>query len=275
MQYPTIFEFMKNPTITDGKTAFRNIVRDKHLKSRYTDYIKVIGTLKFIPYFKDEHKYLFHFKIPSASTKNVMYDVCIEFFSNEPSIVAQNTIEQYSIRIFSNSPDFTFTYAQVCYLKDFLVPELIDKFDGNILEESPGKRNPTKAIGFDYPLFFCMYFLSLNKFYLKKNDIIRRGKSLSSFDTDDVLGCYETLRLHNGLSEYSIKELGSSLKRKFNNVTRPIRNLTGPRNSETVKGKPNKTVKAGIIKPKKPRSANSATTSVKTAKTTKIIGKKR
>ena len=222
-----LFNFIRQPSILGGPSVFDDIIIKNKLKDRYVKYIRKNKNIPVIPYYdKDNNTYLFHFRIVSDSKEDVFYDVVIQLSTKNSKFINESHIVNYdNIKVFSNTPGFTFTYAYAYNKYGLLVPSLVDKFDGNILEEKPQKTNPRVGIGFDYSIFMCIYFLQINKFYLRKADIQRRGKHIREFNPDDVANCYEALRSRNRDKVTIFKRVKDETTRAVKNATRPVRNL--------------------------------------------------
>lgn len=210
---------MQNPSVIGGPKTYMGIVNQKGFKQKYNAYIAEHKLIPFKVYYGDK-VYFYHFKIDSSDGVTV-YDVVIKMTENSHS--HEGVIVNYDVQLFSNSPGFTYTYAYVYKKYKILVPELEDKFDANILEEAPMRTNPTQAIGFDYPIFFAMYYLYLHQFYLDKGDIRRRGKPLKEFDLNDVADCYEIIHNRVNPEDSEIKKFKDEAIRSVKNVHRAVK----------------------------------------------------
>jgi len=96
------------------------------------------------PYFVAYYKILSQ----GRHNQNVWYDVFIQF--NTGDRITADTL----IRVFCNSPQFTYTYAY-CYNKtdDLLFPQLYDKL---VLSEPPKIKNPSCLKGMDKHVYVAL-----------------------------------------------------------------------------------------------------------------------
>lgn len=110
-----------------------------------------------------------HIKIGSKSIRNLFYDVIIDFH-NIKRIKNDKQIDGVSkkdceIKVFSNSPDFTFTYAYVMNKKNHLIKEFIPYYESEVLSLEPKIKNPSKLLGFSSSIYHALYYLELIGFY--------------------------------------------------------------------------------------------------------------
>ena len=243
----TIFNIMNNPSVIGGPTTFAGIVNQKGLKPKFNAYI---AKHKLIPFqvYRDEKYYFYHFKIESSDEETV-YDVVIKFTENNHA--HEGVLVNYDVQFFSNSPGFTYIYAYVYNKYKILVPELKDKFDSNILDEAPMRTNPTIAIGFDYPLFFAMYYLYLHQFYLEKGDIRRRGKPLKDFDLNAIDDCYEVMRKRSHQDDNEYTRFKDEAIRSAKNVSRAVKKNATTKVNRVMRATTRIVKSAKTIKPSK------------------------
>ena len=193
---PYIFNVMKNPSLLGGSSVYKNLRIEKKLNAKYTEYIKKNETLGFTLYADPrKEEYLYHFQVVSDKDPEVVYDVLILFYTKDKDKKEQNSLEEYDFKIFSNSPGFCFQFAYVYNKGGYIIDDLKKKI--NMIDTPPSKTNPNNAYGYDYPLYFAMYFLYLNKSYIKKKEIARIAKPLSQFDKEDILSSYEAYKKRN------------------------------------------------------------------------------
>ena len=175
----TLNSLLQNPTgfSTSYMASRKHII--ENLENRYQKLL--VKHKKFVyKTFKVGKDYLFLFEIPSESLEDFYYDVCVYFYIDsenedgnrvEPSqmekIEEDRTINRYNVKVFSNSPAFTFTYAYVLN-KHNLIPDLFrDKCSKISLEEPPKIKNPVEVYGFEKSLYFASLYLRDQKLYNK------------------------------------------------------------------------------------------------------------
>ncbi len=91
-----------------------------------------------------------HMSIPSA-TRNVRYDVVYLYHTTNAKITMDT-----EFRVYSNSPDFAYTFAYVYNeLNALLYPE---KYQREMIITPPNVRNPLKTKGFSKIIYATMKF---------------------------------------------------------------------------------------------------------------------
>lgn len=170
----TLDQFLTNPT---GKGSSMMARRDKikdDLSNRYYKMLKENGGKLNYRVYIDDNEYIFYFKIPSETFKDLYYDVVLEFVCHEKKFSKFSTINDYSINFFSNSPHMTFTYTYVLNENGLLVSFLRNiKYSKYALTHRPKVTNPIEIFGFEKSCYYaCMYIDQLklwNKSTIEKN----------------------------------------------------------------------------------------------------------
>lgn len=170
----TLNQFLKNPTMVHS-AFFSSRERIKEdLMNRYRDLRKKHGKFPTLIY-KFEGTYVFHVRVPSEKYDKINFDVVFQFIQI-PGGIATNLIH-YSTKMFSNSPNFTFTYTYVMNDLGLLSPLLKDKCNPKALTEKPTKRNPIESLGFEKSCYFAgLYLQDMN--YLNRLDVDQNIRAL-------------------------------------------------------------------------------------------------
>lgn len=162
----TLGQYVQNPT--GNKKSRAHMVGQAGLaKAMYTEkYNKVI--LKTAGAFAhrlfrapDDSRFIIMIKIPSENVPEVMYDVGVEFYTENEVCMKETTLDRYFIRFFSNDPNFTFTYAFTYYKNEMIIPELKDKLSSQSLREPPKTTNPHEELGYCKSLYFAQLFIDM------------------------------------------------------------------------------------------------------------------
>ena len=108
----TLETFMKNPSIVGRSEKYKQIIEKNKLYQKFNKYMHDRAALPYTVY-KDtrDDVWYYHFNIESESDSEVIYDVVIEFSPDNKELSNETTLKNYLIRLFSNSPGFSFTYA--------------------------------------------------------------------------------------------------------------------------------------------------------------------
>lgn len=169
----TIKQLLQNPT---GKYSSYMARRDKtieDLDNRYFQLLNKAKTFKFKVY-KIKQNYLFHFYIPSEEFVNsLFYNVCILFEAHKELTGTEKTINNHHLKLFSNSPNFMFTYTYALNQNKMIIPFLLNKCAKRALTETPTLRNPIEVYGFEKSIYFaCRYIMDnqLNNIYEIENN---------------------------------------------------------------------------------------------------------
>ena len=162
----TLGQYVQNPT--GNKKSRAHMVGQAGLaKSMYTEkYNKIM--LKTAGAFAhklfrapDDSRFIIMIKIPSESTPEALYDVGVEFYTENEACMKETTLDKYFIRFFSNDPNFTFTYAFTYNRNEMIIPELKDKLSNQSLKEPPKTTNPHEELGYCKSLYFAQLFIDM------------------------------------------------------------------------------------------------------------------
>lgn len=157
---------LKNPIKGSSHMAPRNLI----ISSLTQIYYQSIELINFISCYKKDNKSVrVHLKIGSREFPNVNYDVLFEFL-NIQSINGEKIIDgvfqdKTEMKVFSNSPEFIFTYAYVFNTINALIPDIKHFLGGKALGSPPKIKNPTKEVGISTSLFIGLKYLEMNGFF--------------------------------------------------------------------------------------------------------------
>jgi hypothetical protein len=99
-----------------------------------------------------------------------MYDVVIHFSPVNKEDINSNSINDYGVKVFSNSPAFTFTYTFVMNINGLLVDFLKKtKCSNPALTQAPKLRNPVEQYGFEKSIYYAALFIREHKLTVKGN----------------------------------------------------------------------------------------------------------
>lgn len=200
-----IHEYMTNPMKRGSSVLLLNTVRVS-LDSQY-DQLSERMSVKW--YMLNNSYYVAHVKIPSAHYEKVFYDVLLQFdlSTADDSLV----INQCDMKIFSNCPSFTYTYAYVYNERNCLIEWARSKYNRNILKKRPVNRNPDEILNYERSVYFaCKYITSSGRNYISRIKSIAvtakyHSHILSEISTNDEI-------------EYACKNRGA-LKPENKNAT--------------------------------------------------------
>lgn len=192
--------------------------------------------------------YSFHYMIPSESrhtTSKFYYDVVIEFSTDRDDIKNMNTLSSYNVRVFSNSPDFSFTYTYVWNKFDGIILWLKNKCGSLALKRPPLEKNPNLILGFSKTLWFAAISIKknglLNKSYLHKlktvkpksifNNVRTQEQKLAErIDLDKKSKAEETKSKNKIKNDLMKKQITERKVKKMNQIiNKPTKNSVKPK----------------------------------------------
>ena len=165
MEILTMGQFLNNPSTDSNLTG---PARDKikaDLEARYRKLYKERKSGFSITMFRltRERSLVAWIKVPSESmTKTALnYDILLEFqfppsTTGLPRSANFSTLDTLPIRVFSNSPSFTYNYAYVCNKNGLLIEWMKRRMSTKALELEPVKRNPNLQFGFEKSIYFAI-----------------------------------------------------------------------------------------------------------------------
>lgn len=158
----TMRSFLQNPTGWGSASVARRDIIRKDLEKRYFVLYKLAKDKFSLKVYLDKAgNYYYYFKIPSEYYYNqrLAYDVVLKF--DKPANHHRNdyTLASYQMSMFSNSPNFMFTYAYVYNKDGNLIPFLNRKLPRTALTEKPKVRNPNLQHGFEKSVYFAVLYI--------------------------------------------------------------------------------------------------------------------
>lgn len=188
-----------------------SLQRDVTYDSKYRSFI-LSNRIKIQSMCILEDSYYIHIKVPSESQKkeNYEYDVVIRFFTDNPEVLKQETLSNYYIQFFSNSPSFMYQFAYLYNKEGYLIEALYNKIDADYIDKPPEKTNKEMKKSYDKSIYFACRFLSEQKFrYLNK-----RGRLLAKK--------VEPRKFFSGISDFKSVKLDQELINEERKLTKLI-----------------------------------------------------
>ena len=252
----TLKDFIDNP-MGKGSTAITNrqLIRDD-LNKRYYTLIKK-KKISEPNIYRDGDDYILHFILPSETERDNTYDVVILFTMDEEDFSRDVTLEHYYVKFFSNSPNFTFTYAYAFNQYGLLIDFLNKKFSDEIIEGNPIVRNPGEIISFEKSIYFIGFHILLNRSkYLSKSFLNSHSKKINKTDFFKSVRSMEQIKIDIKNSNNEIRRKKNILEKKKNESrikNKVVEKISGVKKSIINKVQPKSKIKAkksNIQKPK-------------------------
>ncbi len=159
----------------DNPMGKRNAVFSQRdiFKKLYTEkfdkvFLREAGKINFVLYIdKKKDQYIAHIKVPSETVKDFYYDAVILFYTNDPAIKTSPSLQDYSVKFFSNDPAFVFTYLRVFLKNDLFFEDLKPKSSKLALKKDPKEKNPYEVPGYSKILYFAYLFMKTKNLFTK------------------------------------------------------------------------------------------------------------
>ena len=192
----TFDEYIKNP-MGKQNAVFSQRQMYMDIYSRKFDAIlaREAGKINYRMYKDNDARYLLHIKIPSEVVEKFYYDVVIEFYTNDKTNIASNTLKNYNVRFFSNDPYFCFTYAYSFNKNNMFIEDLKPKMLRKALEERAVERNPKNLVGYVKSIFFAYLYWKLRGLDKKLNWQVGSVKYSKTDIMRDIMGASTKIRL--------------------------------------------------------------------------------
>lgn len=181
--YQNITNFLNHPFDPTGMKRSPEFVKTKQEFDR--KYEKARDGIFFVSSTVFEGSYFLHLKIPSESKAGVQYDVVIQFFTPDKAVEEHESLGQYLLQFFSNSPSFIYQYAALYYTRGYLIDAFQKKLDSRITDSTyVSSGTAKKELMFDKSLYFaCKYILENSVSLLQKT----RLKNLKTVSMTELL----------------------------------------------------------------------------------------
>ena len=204
----TLVDLLQNPTGRGSSQMANRKMIIEGMDAKYYKLLKEHSNFSF-KIFKNQDDYYFKFKMPSESVIGLYYDVIIMFHAENKEIKEDKTLNRYNLRLFSNSPNFTYTYTYVLNKSKILVPDFMKHCSDVALKEPPKVKNPVGSYGFEKSCYFaCRYIKEMglyNKDVIDKNLTVYSKAALLK-DVSHQDGKMKEYNLIKAQNKKSVKE---------------------------------------------------------------------
>ena len=254
MELLTLQGYMDNP-MGKGSTVFNKKVILDDLDSRYTKLLNTHKTFKTFIWI-DKLEFYILVKIPSETHENVYYDVMLKFVEPNNDVRSDTNLNRYLMYVFSNSPSFVFTYANVYARNGFIVDFLLNKYRKEVVTQSPVIRNPNDVISYEKSIYYACKYLSEKK-VLNKVTLGLKAKKFSVKEISNEVKNTDTILLDIQKAKRKASELKKKQKKEQEAAKKSLAKSSNKRQTQTkssvntIKPKPKVTATKSKIAPKK------------------------
>lgn len=170
----TANNILVNPTPGSSHIASRSLIINS-LTMKAQKMIS-LNSIRMLSCWLDNQNNLYvHLNIFSESNPNAIYDVIFEFskikYLNGEKVIDGVFKDKNDMKVFSNSPEFVFTYANAFNKRGLLINKYKPLLGTRALNDKAKVKNPNSEIGMSTSLFCCLKFLELNGFFGNYNYI--------------------------------------------------------------------------------------------------------
>jgi len=187
---------------------------EEELLKRYKENIEQYIT--YVKIYKEKNgNYYIYIKIPSENNivceKKVFYDVIIEFIA-DPNVVTNKSIDQYSVKVFSNSPSFMFIFTYVYNKKGILLDIVPKKYYSKIaLTQPPEIKNKMELLGIEKSLWFAFT-------YIKHNGLLNKEKLDTKIEKTSIKKIIKEIKSQEDKYKERIKQNDTRIKKEKKNT---------------------------------------------------------
>lgn len=171
MKVMTMKQFLQNPSGSYSASFARRDLIIANLEDRFAKLYKNRKSDFKLIVFRGTNKndFFFYIKVPSEKYDKLTYDVVIQFSPINMNALSATTIDNYSVKVFSNSLNFTFTYCYWYNQDDIIITQLKDKFSPKAMTDKPVVKNNEGIYGFEKSVYFAMLYIKYNELNKKSN----------------------------------------------------------------------------------------------------------
>lgn len=109
----------------------------------------------------EKNIYWVYLKVPSEVVPKFYYDVIFKFTPSSNTGYFDD-IFKYNMKVYSNDPNFVFTFAYVFNKNGLFLTELTSKMSKDALTKAPEEKNPTEQISYEKAIYFA-YLIMKNR----------------------------------------------------------------------------------------------------------------
>lgn len=132
----------------------------KQLREHYQDMLSKIEDKMKIKWYKLKNSSLIcHISLPSSSIDKISYDILFQFNTGELDSINERNLNDIPMKVFSNCPSFTFTYAYVFNKNKILIDWLKIKIPSTVLTKKSEVRNKYNIISYEKSLYLSVLYL--------------------------------------------------------------------------------------------------------------------
>jgi len=164
-------QFLQNPSGSYSASFARRDLIIANLEDRFIKlYNKRKNDFKCLVFRgTNKNEFFFYIQTPSEKYDKVNYDVVIQFIPTDMTCLSSTKIDNYSLKVFSNSLNFTFTYCYWYNQDGIIIDQLKDKLSKKALTDKPVVKNNEGIYGFEKSVYFALLYIKFSQLNVKNN----------------------------------------------------------------------------------------------------------
>lgn len=246
----TIHEYLNNP-MGKGNAAFligqaKSEMISKFLLDEDKMKVQIYDTKKTV---------VFHFEMPSKSSKGVIYDIVLEFPYKEVDFTTAKNIFNFPFKVYSNCPSFVYTYAYIFNQNGLIIDWLKSRYDKKTLQTPPTNRNRLGVIFYEHSVFNAVYYIFKN-LGIPVSNIVKEAKKVSMSQLRDLITPQADISNNTRLvkdAERQLKAQEKAANTPIGSKNEMVHEASKPTKASKPKGVRTATKPKGATKPSRPR----------------------
>ena len=215
-------EYIANPlgnknTVFSSREMYKNMYTNKFNLLMVRENSKIEYHL-----YKDDSNFYIHLKIPSEQIKEFYYDVFIQFIPKNSMSALENSLDNYTVKFYSNDPSFVFTFAHAFIENNMFITDLKPKMSKQAVKKVAKEKNPDNQIGYVKTLYFAYLFMKSRGLF-KKIHYIGADKYNKKTILNTIMDADEKIQLRTEEATALVKQRKKGdNKKKVNNTDSDI-----------------------------------------------------
>lgn len=170
----TYEQYIQNPMgISNAVFSNRNMYRDLYMRKLEKIMVREMGKIDYTLY-QSKGKYYVYIKIPSEVIEKFYYDVVIEFIPPKDKKLNDSTLNNYTVKFYSNDPSFVYTFAHAFVKNKMFIEELKGVMSKEAISKTAVEKNPSNQIGYVKSLYFAYLLLKKENIFNKKKFMLAK-----------------------------------------------------------------------------------------------------
>lgn len=170
----TFEQYIQNPMgVANAVFSNRSMYAELYKKKLDKIMVRELGKVDYKLYIH-KNKYYAYIKIPSEVIEKFYYDVVIEFTPPKEKKLIDSTLNNYTVKFYSNDPSFVYTFAHSFIKNNLFINELKPVMSQEAIRKVAVEKNPTNQVGYVKSLYFAYLILKKENAFNKKKYVLAK-----------------------------------------------------------------------------------------------------